>query len=94
MCVLQSTRSSADLISHHSAQRTAVLRAVAPFKEEEAPEKPTIDDANRTFRTRLVVIWLATNAGLCIAIGRLPAVHRTLVSFGPERRFEARPAYE
>lgn len=54
------------------------MRAVAPFKEEEAAEKPTEDDANRTFRTRLVVTWLSVNAILTIAIGRLPAVHRTI----------------
>jgi len=58
--------------------KQTVMRAVSPFTNDEAPDPPTIDDANRTFRTRLVVIWLATNAGLCIAIGRLPAVHRTL----------------
>jgi chitin synthase len=54
------------------------MRAVAPFKEEEAEELPTADDANRTFRTRLVVTWLSVNAILCIAISRLPAIHRTI----------------
>lgn len=54
------------------------MRAVSPFDTTEEEDKPTADDDNRTFRTRLVVLWLLVNAVLCIAIGRLPAVHRTL----------------
>lgn len=31
-------------------------------------EKPTMDDQNKTFRTRLVAFWMLTNAGLAVAI--------------------------
>ena len=31
-------------------------------------EKPTIDDQNKTFRTRLVAMWMLTNAGLAVMI--------------------------
>jgi len=58
--------------------KQTVLRAVAPFSEPEAEEKPTIDDANRTFRTRLVVIWLVLNASLCIAVSHVAAWQRTI----------------
>lgn len=36
--------------------------------KKEVPEKPTLDDQNKTFRTRLVAIWMLTNAGLAIAV--------------------------
>ncbi|KAK9894719.1 glycosyltransferase family 2 protein [Cystobasidium minutum MCA 4210] len=58
--------------------KQTVMRAVSAFEKEEEKEMPTIDDANRTFRTRLVVTWLLVNAILCIAISRLPAIHRTI----------------
>ena len=35
---------------------------------KEAIEKPTMDDQNKTFRTRLVAFWMLTNAGLAVAI--------------------------
>jgi hypothetical protein len=35
---------------------------------KEVAEKPSMDDQNRTFRTRLVVFWMLTNAGLAVAI--------------------------
>jgi chitin synthase len=45
-----------------------VNRAVAKLVVKEAPEKPSMDDQNKTFRTRLVVFWMLTNAGLAVAI--------------------------
>lgn len=54
------------------------MRAVSAFEKVAEHDAPTLDDANRTFRTRLVVIWLSVNAGLCIAISRLKDQHRTL----------------
>lgn len=35
---------------------------------KEVAEKPTMDDQNKTFRTRLVAFWMLTNAGLAVAI--------------------------
>lgn len=35
---------------------------------KEAIEKPTMDDQNKTFRTRLVAFWMLTNAALAVAI--------------------------
>lgn len=54
------------------------MRAVSPFEKIKENDKPTLDDANRTFRTRLVVFWLTVNAGLSIAVSRLKDQHRTL----------------
>jgi len=45
-----------------------VKRAVTKPIASEAPDKPSMDDQNRTFRTRLVVFWMLTNAGLAVAI--------------------------
>jgi chitin synthase len=74
-----------------SFQQT-VSRAVAPFKSDEAPEKPNMDvggcavsalavsdgqDQNRTFRTRLVSFWLISNAALAISIQTLSGMDTT-----------------
>ena len=64
------------LLSLFSA--SAVMRAVSPFAAEGPGEEPTADDANRTFRTRLVLAWLGVNAILIVAISRLPAQDRTI----------------
>lgn len=48
--------------------REVVQRAVAPLIVQEVVEKPTADDSNKTFRTRLVAFWLLTNGALVIAI--------------------------
>lgn len=39
--------------------------------KKEVVEKPTMDDQNKTFRTRLVAMWMLTNAGLAVAIENL-----------------------
>lgn len=75
-----------------------VRRAVAPFKEDTTPEKPSMDvsgpwlllrvkirdgaiahlqDQNRTFRTRLVGVWLLSNAALAISIQTLNGLDKT-----------------
>lgn len=51
--------------------REVVQRAVAPVIVEEKPDKPTMDDSNRTFRTRLVVFWILCNGALTVAIQNL-----------------------
>lgn len=45
-----------------------MARAVKKLEVNDEPEKPTMDDSNRTFRTRLVGVWMITNAGLAILI--------------------------
>lgn len=45
-----------------------VNRAVTKLQVKEAAEKPTLDDSNKTFRTRLVAAWMLTNAALAVSI--------------------------
>jgi chitin synthase len=51
-----------------SAFKETVTRAVTKLVEKEVVEKPTMDDQNKTFRTRLVAFWMLTNAALAVAI--------------------------
>lgn len=51
-----------------AAFKDTVTRAVTKVRNEEKVEKPTMDDQNKTFRTRLVAVWMLSNAGLAIAI--------------------------
>lgn len=51
-----------------AAFKDTVTRAITKIDKKEVPEKPTIDDENKTFRTRLVAIWMLTNGTLAIAI--------------------------
>ena len=51
-----------------AAFKETVTRAITKVKVKDAVEKPTLDDQNKTFRTRLVAMWMLTNAGLAIAI--------------------------
>ena len=44
------------------------------IETKEVREKPTLDDQNKTFRTRLVAMWMLTNAGLAIAIESVSGV--------------------
>jgi chitin synthase len=55
------------------AFEATVKRAIKPIDKHEEPEKPTMDDSNRTFRTRLLTVWLFTNAMLSLVITRLGA---------------------
>ncbi|PWN90368.1 putative chitin synthase 1 [Acaromyces ingoldii] len=48
--------------------KEVVSRAVAPVTVVTTVEKPTMDDGNKTFRTRLVAFWLLTNGALTVAI--------------------------
>jgi chitin synthase len=50
------------------AFKATVSRALTKKDSTEVPEKPTLDDSNRTFRTRLVAVWMFTNAGLVLAV--------------------------
>ena len=51
-----------------AAFKETVTRAVTKVEVKEEIEKPTLDDQNKTFRTRLVAFWMLTNAGLAVAI--------------------------
>jgi len=51
-----------------AAFKETVTRAVTKLEVHEVPEKPTMDDQNKTFRTRLVALWMLSNGGLAIAI--------------------------
>jgi chitin synthase len=51
-----------------AAFKETVTRAITKVKVKEAIEKPTLDDQNKTFRTRLVAMWMLSNAALAIAI--------------------------
>lgn len=59
------TQAQADV---DAAFKETVTRAITKVEKKEVPEKPTLDDQNKTFRTRLVAIWMLTNATLAIAI--------------------------
>ena len=48
--------------------KETVTRAVTKLEVKDVPEKPSMDDQNKTFRTRLVVFWMLSNATLAIAI--------------------------
>ena len=47
------------------------------IETKEVREKPTMDDQNKTFRTRLVAMWMVTNAGLAFAIESVSGVSGT-----------------
>ncbi|KAK1216413.1 hypothetical protein PQX77_020966 [Marasmius sp. AFHP31] len=54
-----------------AAFKETVIRAVAKVVTKEAIEKPMMKEGNKTFRTRLVALWMLTNATLSIAIANL-----------------------
>lgn len=54
-----------------AAFKETVTRAVTKVENKEVAEKPTMDDQNKTFRTRLVSAWVLSNAGLAVAIENL-----------------------
>ncbi|GJE84976.1 glycosyltransferase family 2 protein [Phanerochaete sordida] len=66
--VEEATRNKEDLERHF---KETVTRAVTKLEVKEEVEKPTMDDENRTFRTRLVACWMLSNAGLAVAIENL-----------------------
>ncbi|KAH7105361.1 putativechitin synthase [Auriculariales sp. MPI-PUGE-AT-0066] len=45
-----------------------VKRTVKKIEKKEVVEKPTMDDQNKTFRTRFLTAWVFSNLGLAIAI--------------------------
>jgi chitin synthase len=55
----------------NAAFKETVTRAITKTSVKEVPEKPTMDDENKTFRTRLVTLWMLSNASLAITIENL-----------------------
>ncbi|CAE6439438.1 unnamed protein product [Rhizoctonia solani] len=51
-----------------AAFEETVKRAVTKIEVKEVIEKPTADDSNKTFRTRLVACWMLSNAALAVLI--------------------------
>jgi chitin synthase len=54
-----------------AAFKETVTRAITKITVKEVVEKPTMDDENKTFRTRLVAVWMLSNAALAVAIENL-----------------------
>jgi chitin synthase len=54
--------------------RETVTRAITRIEAKDVPEKPNMDDQNKTFRTRLVSMWMLSNAGLAIAIENINGI--------------------
>ncbi|KAJ3559212.1 hypothetical protein NM688_g478 [Phlebia brevispora] len=72
--VEEATRNREDLEAHF---KETVTRALTKLEEKEEIEKPTMDDQNRTFRTRLVACWMLSNAALAVAIENLNGLPST-----------------
>lgn len=66
--VEDTTRQQDDLDEHF---KETVKRAVTKLEVKEEVEKPTMDDENKTFRTRLVACWMLSNAALALSIENL-----------------------
>lgn len=66
--VEDTTRDKEDL---DAAFKETVTRALTKLETKEEIEKPTMDDENKTFRTRLVAFWMLSNAALAVAIQNL-----------------------
>ncbi|KAK0522442.1 Chitin synthase, class 1 [Tilletia horrida] len=73
--------------------KQVVSRAVAPMKQVEAVEKPTMDDSNKTFRTRLVAFWLLTNGALAVAIENVNGINRGQSAAEVEREQSSKQSY-
>ncbi|POV94369.1 hypothetical protein PSTT_16894 [Puccinia striiformis] len=58
--------------------KAVVGRAITPWSVTEVPEKPTEDDGNKTFRTRLVSVWMLSNAALSVAIANVNGLNKSL----------------
>ena len=48
--------------------KETVNRAVTKIEHKDVLRKPSKDDQDKTFRTRMVVFWMLMNAGLAVAI--------------------------
>ena len=80
--VEDTTRNKEDL---DATFKETVTRALTKLETKEEIEKPTMDDENKTFRTRLVSLWMLSNAALAVAIESLDGI-----STGSEQIDEAK----
>ena len=69
--VEDTTRNKEDL---DATFKETVTRALTKLETKEVIEKPTMDDENKTFRTRLVAFWMLSNAALAVAIQNLNGI--------------------
>ncbi|KAG6821246.1 Chitin synthase, class 1 [Arthromyces matolae] len=60
-----------------AAFKETVTRAMTKVNVKEVVEKPTMDDQNKTFRTRLVAAWMLSNATLAVAISNMTGLPNT-----------------
>ena len=72
--VEDTTREQGDLDSQF---KETVQRAVTKLVVKEVVEKPTLDDQNKTFRTRLVSVWMLSNAVLAVSIQNINGLQST-----------------
>lgn len=72
--VEDTTRDQGDLDDQF---KETVQRAVTKLVVKEVVEKPTMDDQNKTFRTRLVSVWMLSNAVLAVSIQNMNGLEST-----------------
>ncbi|KAJ6539311.1 glycosyltransferase family 2 protein [Mycena capillaripes] len=68
-----------------AAFKETVTRAITKIEVKEVPEKPTMDDENKTFRTRLVAAWMLSNATLAIAIENINGLQSSNAELDQEK---------
>ena len=66
--------------------KETVSRTVTKLVVKDVKKKPSMDDQNRTFRTRLVVFWMLTNAGLAVAIENIDGLQSNESEDGQDLR--------
>jgi len=76
-----------------SAFKETVTRALAKIDNKEVVEKPTLDDQNKTFRTRLVALWMLTNCALAVAIAETNSLPDENLEVDEARLKEKRDIY-
>ncbi|KAF8076343.1 glycosyltransferase family 2 protein [Lyophyllum atratum] len=85
--VVDTTKVQADV---DAAFKETVTRAITKISTKEVIEKPTMDDQNKTFRTRLVAAWMLSNAALAIAIENLNGLPNNKDPLADERHLQAK----
>jgi len=76
-----------------AAFKETVTRAITKVNNKEVPEKPTLDDENKTFRTRLVAVWMLSNAALAVAIENINGVPNNNAAVNDETLQKKEHAY-
>ena len=76
-----------------AAFKETVTRALTKIEVKEVPEKPTMDDENKTFRTRLVAFWMLSNATLAVAIENINGLETNTSLLTDELALEQKQAY-